>query len=180
LNQVPEEITTLPNPKPRLEADAVWQIDGDRTIRLSHYNCLVNCYALKRTLNLPMGTRLWYTDDHRDSAWVILTALFPFYGGYILDPQAPDVQIGTGANDDFHIQRRWTTLTDTHPQSLYYLPEHTAFVAVGSKTLPFMDLQIESKALIIRGHAVMNGYIDAEQTQKVCTESGLRLPLPGI
>ncbi|NOZ74263.1 MAG: long-chain fatty acid--CoA ligase [FCB group bacterium] len=180
LNLSSDKAMNIPHVKPLPETDAVWQVVGDHTIRLSHYNCLVNCYALKRTLNLPRDARIWYANEYRDSAWIILTVLLPHYGGYLLDSQAPTVRIGDAANDHFCIRRHWTALTDTRPQSLYYLPEHTAFVAVGSKILPFLDIRTESDPLILRGHAVMNGYSQARETEKVYTKAGLRLPFPHI
>lgn len=168
------------NPKPQLEADAVWQIKNDRIIRLSHYNCLVNTYALRRMLNLPRGSRVWYESETVDMIWVVLNVLLPQYGGFSIDRKNPTVRFGESPDSDFQIRRQWTSLEDTEPQSLYALPEHTAFVALGEKIFPFLDFDMQPDGIQLSGPAVMNGYVDEALTRKVCTDSGLRLPFPFI
>ncbi|MFQ6614249.1 MAG: hypothetical protein ACE5D1_05340, partial [Fidelibacterota bacterium] len=83
-------------------------------------------------------------------------------------------------DSDFQIRRQWTSLEDTEPQSLYALPEHTAFVALGEKIFPFLDFDMQPDGIQLSGPAVMNGYVDEALTRKVCTDSGLRLPFPFI
>ncbi len=174
------EDAALPNPKPRLEADAVWQINGDRIIRLSHYNCLVNTYALRRMLNLPRDSHVWYESETMDMVGFILNVLLPHYGGYSVDKENPTVRFGDSPVSDVQIRRQWTSLENTDPQSLYVLPEHTAFVALGKKVFPFLDFEVHPKGIQLSGPAVMNGYTDEALTRKVCTESGLQLPFPAI
>ncbi|RMF09476.1 MAG: hypothetical protein D6762_03590 [Candidatus Neomarinimicrobiota bacterium] len=166
--------------RPHLETEAVWQEKGDTCIRLSHYNLLINAYALHRVLALPPGRRLLVQAKVQDTADLLCQCLLPLLGNHTLVKSGPDVVIGSEADCTYRVARSWRRLVSTDPPTLYYLPEHTAFVALNEHLFPYVDLRLEDDQVVFSGHAAMLGYATEAETARVLTKEGYRVPLPAI
>ena len=73
------------------------------------------------------------------------------------------------------IKEKWNTIEETNPPTIYACNENTAFLSVNKKPLHLTEINKNQKPLFIKGHSVMMGYLDEEQSNKAYTNNALHI-----
>lgn len=163
-----------PSYKSLLGDEAMVFVTGEKGIRLSHYNLLVNANDVQRKLNLYDDGTFFVELEPKSTAWAVLQAIFPLYTGAPMTKKNPDLTIGT-ENADFIVDLDWKEIKVAN--HLYYLPENTAILTVGEQGLHLTSFKLKKNQLTVEGHSVMMGYTDDELNENVFTGESLNLQL---
>ena len=168
------ETQFYPTYKSLLEDEAmVFGTDG-KGIRLSHYNLLVNANDVQRKLDLYDDGTFFVDLKPNSTAWVVLQVIFPLYTGASMTKEDPDLTIGT-SDTDYMVKYSWNDISKE--KNLYYLPENTAIISVGTDVLHLTSFDLNKDQLTINGHSVMMGYTNNDENEEVFREGSLVLQL---
>jgi hypothetical protein len=169
-----QDDTFNPTYKPNLDDEALIFVSGDKGIRLSHYNLLVNANDVQRKLDLFDDGTFHVDLKPNSTAWVILQAILPLYTGAPVTKENPDLTIGH-EDADYIVNFDWTEISESN--QLYILPENTAVVSVGNSGMHMTTIKQNESHLFVEGHSVMMGYTDDKDNEKVFTGESLVLQL---
>ncbi len=162
-----ETISTL------LLDEAVIFFHNDNGIRLSHYNLLINTYGVQKHLDILHTDILNIDIPLNTTAGIVLKTILPLYCGTSISDKSANITFSTKSDTDYQVKFKWTTLSDTNPQSLYILPESTAVLAIGSTPNHIISIVEEKESYKINGHSVMMGYLDDKKNKKVYKSDSL-------
>ncbi|MFQ6678555.1 MAG: hypothetical protein ACE5D0_09580 [Fidelibacterota bacterium] len=160
--------------KPFLGDEAMVFVKDGKGIRLSHYNLLVNANDVQRKLNLYDDGKFYVQLEPNSTAWVVLQAIFPLYTGAPLTKNNPDLTIGL--NDaDYIVDFNWKEIKNSN--HIYILPENTAVLSIGNRSLQMTNYLLDNHKLSLNGHSVMMGYTDDKINEEVFMGESLILHL---
>lgn len=147
---------------PLLSDEALVYCTEEKSIRLSHYNILVNANGVDKSLNLSAESVLYSELSAHSTAWVVLQAVLPLYTGGSFSKIRPDCWIGKDYTLKFGIQNPETI----QPNDIIVLPENTAVLSVGNDSIHMTGIEHEKETLKIEGHSIMMGYLDDEKNEE--------------
>ena len=153
----------IPDYKALLSETAVNVIMEKKIILLSHYGLLVNTNSLLKILDIKPGQSFFSDIYPQSSSWVVIKLLLPIYSGCIYSKNDPAITISynkLGKNKGFLIRNDWENLEDFKSNHIGICTENSAVFCVGRRPLHLTDFKIYDKTIWIKGHSVMNGYID--------------------
>ncbi len=153
----------IPNYKALLSETAVNIIMKDKIILLSHYGLLVNTNCLLKILDIEPRQSFFSDINPQSSSWVVIKLLLPIYSGCVYSKNDPAITISynkLGKNKGFLIRNDWENLEDFKSNHIGICTENSAVFCVGRRPLHLTDFKIYDKTIWIKGHSVMNGYID--------------------
>ncbi len=155
-------------------------IDGN-SIKLSHYNLLVNTNGTKKLLKINSGNRFSCDLKPIDSSWVVLKVLLPIYSGTVYSDKQADISISETENKSTYLIRRdinnFGNLKNNH---IGICLENTAVLCLGNKPIHLTDIVKKETFLKINGHSVMMGYTNKTKNKKNFRENCLFINLNDI
>ena len=163
-----------PRYKPLLEDEAAVLIKNSIGYQYSNYNLLVNTNGILQEIDLFSDQSYFVNLKANSMPWLILQVILPLYSGSTVDSQNPTITIGNKGSD-FLIREEWNTLEETNPPTIYACNENTAFLSVNKKPLHLTEINENQKPLFIKGHSVMMGYLDEEQSDKAYKNNALHI-----
>jgi len=158
-----------------LSDDALLSINDNKAIRLSHYNLLINTYGVLKHLNILHNETLNINLPFNTTAAIVLKTILPLYAGTSVSDNSAKIKFCTNEKSDYQIVFDWKKFEDTKPQSLYVLPEATAILAIGTAPNHLISIDDTENTLIIKGHSVMQGYLNQQQNETVFKSGGLKI-----
>ena len=153
----------IPDYKALLSETAVNVIMENKIILLSHYGLLVNTNSLLKILNIKPGQSFFSDIYPQSSSWVVIKLLLPIYSGCMYSKNDPTITISYNKLEKgkgFLMRNDWKNLENFKSNHIGICTENTAAFCVGKKPLHLTDFKIYDKNIWIKGHSVMNGYID--------------------
>ena len=153
----------IPDYKALLSETAVNVIMENKIILLSHYGLLVNTNSLLKILDIKPGQSFFSDIYPQSSSWVVIKLLLPIYSGCIYSKNDPAITISYNKLEKsrgFLIRNDWENLEDFKSNHIGICTENSAAFCVGKQPLHLTDFKIYDKYIWIKGHSVMNGYID--------------------
>lgn len=168
IKQQPE--TFEPSFKPLLNHEALVFWNKGKGIKLSHYNLLVNANGIQHGVDLYEDQTFYVDLEPTSTAWVVLQAMLPLYTGATHTALNPYIKLGLPGqydNADYIIDFDWKKLKNNDPPHLYVQPENTAFLAINKEPLHLTAIKGGEKPNRVEGHAVMMGYLDDGENEKV-------------
>ena len=164
-----------------LDEEALTNYIGETSIKLSHYNLLVNTNGTKKLLKINSGIRFSCDLKPIDSSWVILKVLLPIYCGAIYSTARTDISISETDNKATYLVRRdinnFGNLKNNH---IGICLENTAVLCLGNKSIHLTDIVKKEDFLKINGHSVMMGYADKSRNKESFKENCLCIKLNNI
>ena len=161
-----------PRYKPLLEDEAAVLIKNDIGYQYSNYNLLVNTNGILQEIDLFSVQSYSVNLKANSMPWLILQVILPLYSGSTIDSQNPTITIGS-KDSDFLINEKWNTIKETNPPTIYTCNENTAFLAINKKPIHLTEISENQRPLFIKGHSVMMGYLDEEQSNKAYKNNAL-------
>ena len=153
----------IPDYKALLSETAVNVIMENKIILLSHYGLLVNTNSLLKILDIKPGQSFFSDIYPQSSSWVVIKLLLPIYSGCVYSKNDPVITISYNnleQNKGFLIRNDWENFENFKSNHIGICTENSAAFCVGKKPLHLTDFKINNKKICIKGHSVMNGYID--------------------
>ena len=147
---------------PLLSDEALIFCLPDKSVRLSHYNILVNTYAVEKALSLDDKTVHFSELKPNSTAWVVLQLLLPLYTGGSFSSNASTCHFGK----DIQLLEGPQFFHKLKPREICIVPENTAVLSIGKKAVHMTGIKEESNKLQIEGHSVMMGYLDNNMNDK--------------
>lgn len=161
-----------PGHKALLSDDALLYWHGDRGIRLSHYNLLVNANGILSLIDPPEILQIDLPAV--DPAWAVLQAILPLYAGSGFAGDSGGLHIGGDESADYQLNYNISDANAAH--QLRIIPEASAVAQIGSQTLPLTTYEeLPDGEIRLTGHMVMQGYTDDAINETVFTDDGLEL-----
>ncbi len=124
---------------------------------------LVNTNSLLKILDIKPGQSFFSDIYPQSSSWVVIKLLLPIYSGCMYSKIDPAITITYNKLDKskgFLIRNDWENLEDFKSNHIGICTENSAAFCVGKQPLHLTDFKIYDKNIWIKGHSVMNGYID--------------------
>lgn len=159
-----------------LSDEAVIFYHNGKGIRLSHYNLLINTYGIQKYLDILHTDIINIDIPLNTTAGIVLKTILPLYCGTSISDKFANITFSAKSDANYQVKFKWTTLSDTKPQSLYILPEATAILAIGSTPNHIISIIEEKESYKINGHSVMMGYLDENENKKVFKSGSLVIP----
>ena len=153
----------IPAYKALLSETAVNIITENSIILLSHYGLLVNTNSLLKIVDIKPGQSFYSDIRPESSSWIIIKLLLPIYSGCLYSKKDPTITISSNALEKgkgFLIRNDWENFEDFKSNHIGICTENSAAFCVGKQPLHLTDFKIYGKNIWIKGHSVMNGYID--------------------
>ena len=153
----------IPDYKALLSETAVNVIMENKIILLSHYGLLVNTNSLLKILDIQPGQSFFSDIYPQSSSWVVIKLLLPIYSGCVYSKNDPVITISYNnleQNKGFLIRNDWENFENFKSNHIGICTENSAAFCVGKQPLHLTDFKINNKKICIKGHSVMNGYID--------------------
>ncbi len=164
-----------------LNEEALINYIGGDSIKLSHYNLLVNTNGTKQLLKINSRNRFFCDLKPIDSSWVVLKVLLPIYCGTISSDKHADISISENDNKTTYLIRRdiqnFENLESNH---IGICLENTAVLCLGNKPIHLTDIVKKETFLKINGHSVMMGYTNKSKNEKSFRENSLFINLNDI
>ena len=155
-----------------LEDEAAVLIKNKIGYQYSNYNLLVNTNGILQGIDLFSDQSYCVNLKANSMPWLILQVILPLYSGSTIDSQNPTITIGN-KDSDFLINEKWNTIKETNPPTIYACNENTAFLAINKKPVHLTEISEYQRPLFIKGHSVMMGYLDEEQSNKAYKNNAL-------
>jgi len=168
-NNIMKEISSyspefIPDYKALLGETAVNIITKNNIIFLSHYGLLVNTNSLLKILNIKPGQCFFSDIPPESSSWIVIKLLLPIYSGSVYSKKNPIITISNNSidkkNKSFLIRNDWENFEKFGNNHIGVCTENSAAFCVGKEPLHLTDFKIKDKSIWLKGHSVMNGYID--------------------
>jgi len=159
-----------PKHRPLLSDTALNIITERGIVLLSHYGLLVNSSALQKSINLNLGVSIYSDISTNSSSWVIINLLLPLYCGAIIDNNNPDILFTYEAinkNSGYQLRNDWENLNSFKSHHIGICTENTAAFCVGKNAIHLTEYQLKNKTLYLKGHSVMNGYMNQSKNKMV-------------
>jgi len=153
----------IPNYKALLSETAVNIITKNKIILLSHYGLLVNTNSLLKILDIKPGQSFFSDIYPQSSSWIVIKLLLPIYSGCMYSKKNPAITISNNKlnkSEGFSIRNDWENFENFKNNHIGICTENSAAFCVGYQPLHLTNFKIHDKNLWIKGHSVMNGYID--------------------
>ena len=157
-----------PEHKALLNETAINIISDKGIIFLSHYGLLVNTNSLQKALELKPGVSLFCDIPPTSSSWVVMKVLLPIYSRCIYTKKNPsiiitfkDIEKGTG----FQLRKDWENLEGFRDYHIGVCTENTAAFCIGKTPMHLTDFKIKNEKLWVKGHSVMNGYLNQNKNK---------------
>ena len=153
----------IPDYKALLSETAVNVIMENKIILLSHYGLLVNTNSLLKILDIKPGQSFFSDICARSSSWVVIKLLLPIYSGCVYSKNDPAITISYNKLEKrkgFLIRNDWENFENFKSNHIGICTENSAAFCVGKQPLHLTDFKIYNKKICIKGHSVMNGYIN--------------------
>ena len=153
----------IPNYKALLSETAVNIITKNKIILLSHYGLLVNTNSLLKILDIKPGQSFFSDIYPQSSSWIVIKLLLPIYSGCMYSKKNPAITISNNKlnkSEGFSIRNDWENFENFKSNHIGICTENSAAFCVGYQPLHLTNFKIYDKNLWIKGHSVMNGYID--------------------
>ena len=155
-----------PEHKALLSETAINIISDKGIIFLSHYGLLVNTNSLQKALELKPGVSLFCDIPPTSSSWVVIKAILPIYSGCIYTKVDPSIIITFNAIDKsagFQLRDDWENLDKYKDHHIGVCTENSAAFCIGKEPIHLTDFKIVGKKLLVKGHSVMNGYLNQDK-----------------
>ncbi|SVA17694.1 uncharacterized protein METZ01_LOCUS70548 [marine metagenome] len=169
-----------PQYKPLLSDEALVFIDKNNSIRLSHYNLLVNTNSIQKALDLKARTKLFCNLQPVSTAWVVFKAMLPIYAGCLYTESNPDIIFsfsGVGQKNGFQLRNDWENLEEFENHHFGICPENTAAICLGKSPVHLTHYEKGKSELKIQGHSVMMGYLNDKTNEIGFRDGALYLKL---
>ncbi|MEE2765576.1 MAG: AMP-binding protein [Candidatus Neomarinimicrobiota bacterium] len=169
-----------PQYKPLLSDEALVFIDKNNSIRLSHYNLLVNTNSIQKALDLKARTKLFCNLQPVSTAWVVFKAMLPIYAGCLYTESNPDIIFsfsGVGQKNGFQLRNDWENLEEFENHHFGICPENTAAICLGKSPVHLTHYEKGESELKIQGHSVMMGYLNDKTNEIGFRDGALYLKL---
>lgn len=153
----------IPEYKALLGETAVNIITKNNTIFLSHYGLLVNTNSLLKVLDLKPGLSFFSDIPPTSSPWIVMKLILPIYSGCVYSEENPLITISyknIKKDKGFQLRKDWGNLDKFKNHHIGVCTENSAAFCVGRNPIHLTDFKIVDKKLWVKGHSVMNGYID--------------------
>jgi hypothetical protein len=165
-----------PNYKPLLDDEALITFEKSDGIKLSHYNLLVNAYAIQKALDLKSRTRYYCNLKPGSTIWTIFKVILPIFSGCIFDSENPELTIGKHGCD-LTLRSDLINIEDYSKYDIAICPENTAAVSIGNKPLHLTDFITENNKISLMGHSVTMGYLDDSLNELRFNNNRLSVPI---
>jgi len=152
-----------PKYKALLSDEALVFINKDKSIRLSHYNLLVNTNSIQKALDLKVRTKLSCNLRPISTAWVVFKAILPIYAGCLYTESNPDIIFSfsdVNQKNGFQLRNDWENLEEFENHHFGICPENTAAFCLGDSPVHLTHYEKGKSELKIQGHSVMMGYLN--------------------
>tara|TARA_X000001036_G_scaffold55586_1_gene45233 strand:- start:10512 stop:11429 length:918 start_codon:yes stop_codon:yes gene_type:complete len=152
-----------PKYKALLNETAVNIISKNNIIFLSHYGLLVNANSIQKSINLNAGERFFCDLLPTSSFWVVINAILPIYAGCIYTKKNPKITITFNEIDKesgYQLRTDWENLNDFKNHHIAVCVENSAAICINNNPIHLTDFKIKPKKLLVKGHSVMNGYLN--------------------
>ena len=169
-----------PQYKPLLSDEALVFIDKNNSIRLSHYNLLVNTNSIQKALDLKARTKLFCNLQPVSTAWVVFKAMLPIYAGCLYTESNPDIIFsfsGVDQKNGFQLRNDWENLEEFENHHFGICPENTAAICLGKSPVHLTHYEKGKSELKIQGHSVMMGYLNDKTNEIGFRDGALYLKL---
>ena len=163
-----------PQYKALLSDEALVFIDKYKSIRLSHYNLLVNTNSIQKALDLKVRTKLFCNLQPVSTAWVVFKAMLPIYAGCLYTESNPDIIFsfsGVDQKNGFQLRNDWENLEEFENHHFGICPENTASFCLGKAPVHLTHYEKGKSELKIQGHSVMMGYLN-DKTNEIGFRDG--------
>ena len=153
----------IPEYKALLGETAVNIVSQNGITFLSHYGLLVNANSLQKALELKPGSSFYSDISPASSSWVIMKVILPIYSGCIYTKVDPSIIITFNAIDKgkgFQLRKDWKNLDKFKDHHIGVCTENSAAFCIGKEPIHLTDFRINSEKLWVKGHSVMNGYLN--------------------
>ena len=161
-----------------LDEEALTNYTREKSIRLSHYNLLVNTNGAKGLLKINSGIQFSCDLKPIDSSWAVLKVLLPIYCGAIYCDTQADISISETDNESTYLIRRdinnFGNLKNNH---IGICLENTAVLCLGNESIHLTDVVKKETFLKINGHSVMMGYTNKSKNEQSFRQNGLYIDL---
>ena len=157
-----------PKYKSLLSDEALVFISKDKSIRLSHYNLLVNTNSIQKALDLRIRTKLFCDIEPTSTAWVVFKAILPIYAGCLYTRSDPEIVFSfhdVNKNNGFQLRNDWKNLGKFDDHHFGICPENTAAFCIGNTPVHLTHYEKDGSALKIQGHSVMMGYLNDQANE---------------
>ena len=156
----------IPEYKALLGETAVNIVSHNGIIFLSHYGLLVNANSLQKALALKPGSSFYSDISPASGFWVVIKAILPIYSGCIYTKVNPSIIITFNAIDKsagFQLRDDWENLDKFKDHHIGVCTENSAAFCIGKEPIHLTDFKIVGKKLSVKGHSIMNGYLDQDK-----------------
>ena len=152
-----------PKYKALLNETAVSIVSKNNIIFLSHYGLLVNASGLQKLSGIKPGERFFCDLPPLSSFWVVMSVILPIYSGCIYTKKGPSMIMtfdNINTDSGFKLRTDWENLDDFEENHIAVCTENTAAICIGKKPIHLTEFIIENRLLSVKGHSVMNGYLN--------------------
>jgi len=156
----------IPEYKALLGETAVNIVSQNGIIFLSHYGLLVNANSLQKALALSPGSSFYSDLSPASGSWVVIKAILPIYSGCMYTKIDPSIIITYNAIDKgagFQLRDDWENLHKFKDHHIGVCTENSAAFCIGKEPIHLTDYKIVGKKLSVKGHSVMNGYLNQDR-----------------
>ena len=132
---------------------------------LSHYGLLVNANGLQKGLNLYSNTKFFCDLEPNSSFWVVLCAILPVYSMCTFSSKNPSIILtfdNISPQEGFRLRKDWKNIEEYKINELGLCEENSAVISIGQEPLHLTDFKINNDELWLKGHSLMNGYLNKE------------------
>ena len=173
-----EEYSVIFNPKhkPLLRDEAVITFEKSESLRLSHYNILVNTNGLQKAIHLKSRLKFYCDLPPISSSWVVFQTILPIYSGCIFTKNSPDLTIGL-SKTNYTLRYDLKNIKNYSEFDIGICPENSAVLSVGKTPIHLSHYMLDENQITIQGHSVMMGYLDDKENQLRFNENGLTIPV---
>tara|TARA_Y100001970_G_C14176205_1_gene827118 strand:+ start:344 stop:1261 length:918 start_codon:yes stop_codon:yes gene_type:complete len=161
VNSYPSDYT--PKYKALLNETAVNIVLKNNIVFLSHYGLLVNASGLQKLTGLKPGDRFFCDLPPLSSFWVVMNVILPIYSGCIFTKKNPSMIMAfdnVNMDSGFQLRMDWENLDNFKKNHIAVCTENTAALCIGNKPLHLTDFKVDNEILSVKGHSVMNGYLN--------------------
>ena len=155
----------IPKYKALLNENAVISISEHNSLSFSHYGLLVNANGLQKGLNLYSNTKFFCDLEPNSSFWVVLCAILPVYSMCTFSSKNPSIILTTDniqPQKGFRLRKDWKNIEKYKVNELGLCEENSAVISIGQEPLHLTDFKINNDELWLKGHSLMNGYLNKE------------------
>ena len=155
----------IPKYKALLNENAVISISEHNSLLLSHYGLLVNANGLQKGLKLYSNTKFFCDLEPNSSFWVVLCAVLPVYSMCTFSSKNPSIILtfdNISPQEGFRLRKDWKNIEEYKVNELGLCEENSAVISIGQEPLHLTDFKINNDELWLKGHSLMNGYINKD------------------